>query len=105
VDTDVADNPPLHRFEIRADGEPAGFTAYPPLEHVYDFTHTEIDPAYEGKGIGSTLIRGTLDEMRARGLGVLPTCPFVRSFVERHPDYLDLVPADARARFGLPRTA
>lgn len=102
VDTKVVDNPGKQRFEIHAGGEVAGFTAYRPQEREYAFSHTEIDPSYEGQGLGSVLVRGVLDEMRARGLGVLPYCPFVRSFLERHPDYLDLVPPGVRNRFGLP---
>jgi uncharacterized protein len=102
VDTSVVDSPPEHRFEIRADGELAGFAAYRAGERAIVFTHTEIDPAYEGKGLGSVLVRSALDEVRSRGHAVLPACPFVRSFVERHPDYLDLVPAAERDRFGLP---
>jgi uncharacterized protein len=102
VDTTVVDNPAEHRFEIRADGALAGFAAYRADEREHVFTHTEIDPAYEGKGLGSVLIRGALDDVRSRGRAVLPVCPFVRSFVERHPDYLALVPAAERDRFGLP---
>jgi predicted GNAT family acetyltransferase len=102
VDTTVLDNPAEHRFELLVDGKPAGFAAYRADERAHVFTHTEIDPAYEGKGLASVLIRGALDEMRARGRSALPVCPFVRSFLERHPDYLDLVPAAERDRFGLP---
>ena len=102
MDTSVVDSPPQHRFEIRADGELAGFAAYREGEREIVFTHTEIDPAYEGKGLGSVLVRAALDEVRSRGHAVLPACPFVRSFVERHPDYLDLVPVAERDRFGLP---
>ena len=106
VDTTVADNPGQSRFEIRVGGEVAGFTAYRPLDRELDreyaFTHTEIDPSYEGKGLGSVLVRGALDETKARGLGVLPYCPFVLRYVQRHPEYLELVPAWARERFGLP---
>lgn len=100
--TDVVDNPAEHRFEVRADGALAGVAAYRPGQREYVFTHTEIDPAYEGNGLGSVLVRGALDEMRSRGLGAVPVCPFVLRFVQRHDDYLDLVPADARERFGLP---
>jgi predicted GNAT family acetyltransferase len=102
VDTTVVDNPAEHRFEIRVDGKLAGFAAYRAGEREHVFIHTEIDPAYEGKGLGSVLIRGALDDVRSRGRAVLPVCPFVRSFVERHPDYLTLVPAAERDRFGLP---
>lgn len=102
VHTTVVDNPQRQRFEILADDEVAGHAAYRPGEQAYTFTHTEIEPAYEGKGLGSVLVRGALEEMRTRGLGVLPSCPFVLRYVERHPDYLPLVPAGARARYGLP---
>ena len=98
----MVDNPDEHRFEVRVGDKIAGFTAYRTEGSAHVFTHTEIDPAYEGKGLGSVLVRGALDQVRARGRSALPVCPFVRSFVERHPDYLDLVPAGHRARFGLP---
>jgi len=66
------------------------------------FTHTEIDDASEGRGLGSTLVRAALDDARRRGLSVRPDCPFVRAYVARHPDdYLDLVPEELRARLDL----
>ena len=91
-----------NRFEILVDGKTAGFTVYRASGDRYTFTHTEIDPAYEGRGLGSVLIKQTLDDMRSRGFAVLPQCPFVRRYISRHTEYLDLVPADARARFDLP---
>jgi len=102
VDTRVVDDAAAHRFELFVDGKPAGFAAYRPGDRAIVFTHTEIDSAYEGQGLGSVLIRSALDEVRSRGLGVVPVCPFVHSFVERHPDYLELVPAAERDRLGLP---
>ena len=56
--------------------------------------HTEVDEELEGTGVGSRLVRGTLDDIRSRGLGVVPVCPFVRSFIGRHHEYADLVVAD-----------
>jgi predicted GNAT family acetyltransferase len=53
--------------------------------------HTEVEPEWEGRGVGSELVRGALDDVRARGLKVRPLCPFVRAFIERHSEYLDLV--------------
>jgi predicted GNAT family acetyltransferase len=65
------------------------------------FIHTEIEREYEGRGLATTLIRTALDEMRTRGISVLPYCPFVRGFIAKHSDYLDLVPEQLRPRFGL----
>jgi predicted GNAT family acetyltransferase len=101
VETAVSDNPALHRYEITADGEVAGFTVYEMRPGVIAFMHTEIRDEYGGHGLGSILVRCTLDDVRTRGLAVLPYCPFVRSWLERHDDYVDLVPAGQRAQFGL----
>ncbi|MFF5212840.1 GNAT family N-acetyltransferase [Streptosporangium sp. NPDC000396] len=98
----VVDNPRASRFEIVVDGETAGFAVYKPAGTKLAFTHTEIDPRFEGRGLGSILARGALDAARAAGKPVLPFCPFIRGYIQRHPDYLDLVPPDQRARFGFP---
>jgi predicted GNAT family acetyltransferase len=63
--------------------------------------HTEIDPRFEGRGLGGKLVSAALDEARADGQIVLPFCPFVNGYIERHPQYADLVPAEYRERFGL----
>ncbi|WP_199423076.1 GNAT family N-acetyltransferase [Actinotalea solisilvae] len=55
------------------------------------FTHTEVDPDAEGHGIGSTLVRWALDDVRSRGASVDPQCPFVAAYIRRHPEYQDLV--------------
>jgi predicted GNAT family acetyltransferase len=78
-------------YEITVDGQHAGLAAFEERPGVVVFTHTEIDDAFEGKGLGSTLARAALDDVRARGLKVLPHCPFIRSWIERHPDYQDLL--------------
>ena len=101
MEIEVADNPDEQRYEIRADGELAGFTAYRERPKGLALTHTEIDDAYEGQGLGSKLVASTLDDLRSRGLEVLPICPFVKSYIERHPEYVDLVPESERERFGL----
>jgi predicted GNAT family acetyltransferase len=102
VDLRATDDPEQQRFVISVDGEPAGFVQYRLEAGHIVFTHTEIAPAFEGRGVGSALIRHALNEARARRIGVLPLCPFVRDYIARHSDYLDLVPADRRAAFGLP---
>jgi predicted GNAT family acetyltransferase len=102
ADPTVADAPERSRFEIQVDGRLAGFAAYREKPGLLVFTHTEIDDAYEGRGLGSTLVRAALDDARSRGLSVRPDCPFVRAYVARHPDdYLDLVPEELRARLDL----
>ena len=107
MDTTVTDNPAEHRFEVRVDGRLAGFAEYRAKRHgdgpdLLVFTHTEIDEAFEGRGLGSALVRTALDTVRDRGLAVRPDCPFVRAYIARHPDaYLDLVPPELRPRLGL----
>ena len=79
------------RFEARTDdGVVAGFAAYVREPGKVIFTHTEVDPAFEGQGIGSALAAGALDQVRESGERVVPLCPFVRAYIERHPDYEDL---------------
>jgi predicted GNAT family acetyltransferase len=91
--TTVRDNPADSRYEITVDDELAGFCAYVRSDDVVDITHTEVFTGREGQGVGSTLVSGALDDIRAQGLRVRPTCPFVRSYVERHTEYADLVAA------------
>ena len=83
------------------DGRAAGFAEYQRSGSTVSFTHTEIDPSFEGRGFGSILAGGALDATRQQRSSVLPFCPFIRGYIQRHPDYLDLVPADQRIRFGL----
>jgi hypothetical protein len=98
----VTDHPEHGRFEIAVDGEVAGFAAYHSVGENLDFTHTQIDDRFEGRGLGSLLIRAALEATRERGMGVLPHCPFVRSYIERHPEFNELVPPLRRRQFGLP---
>jgi len=100
-DVTVVDNPELRRFEIRADGEVAGFVQYRRTAAALSLTHTVIEPAFEGRGLGSALARGALDAARDRHVSVLPLCPFIREYIRRHPAYLDLVRSEQQARFSL----
>lgn len=99
--TSVVDNPDKSRFEITDDGELAGFAEYYRYENELAFIHTEIDPAFGGRGLGSVLARAALDAAREQGVAVLPYCPFIRGWLGKHPDYVDLVPEAQRARFDL----
>jgi predicted GNAT family acetyltransferase len=88
----VTNNESLERYELRADGEVLGFAAY---RLRYDgavvFTHTEIDEAHEGRGLGGRLVRGALEDVRAAGRAVVPRCPFIKGYIDRHPEFQDLV--------------
>jgi predicted GNAT family acetyltransferase len=101
----VVDVPERSRVEIRVGDEAAGFTEYRRAPGRIAFIHTSIDPRFEGQGLGSELVRTALSNARAEGLAVLPFCPFVRSYIAAHPEYLDLVPEDMRAMFELPAHA
>lgn len=100
-DAQVRDNEERSRYEIVVGDELAGFTEYTVHGTEVDLTHTEVEQKFEGHGIGSTLIHGLLDDVRRRGLQAMPYCPFVRKFIAKHDEYLDLVPAEHRQKFGL----
>ncbi|WP_458760949.1 GNAT family N-acetyltransferase [Afipia sp. TerB] len=86
---EVHDNTAEHRFELEAEGHIA--MAYYDLSgDVVTFTHTEVPPELGGKGIGSKLVRGALDQVRGRKMRVVARCPFVKAYIEKHPDYADL---------------
>jgi predicted GNAT family acetyltransferase len=91
VDITVTRNDERNRFEATVEGTLAGFAAYRLRDGVIEFTHTEVDDAFEGKGVGSTLVSEALDQVRAEGLEVIATCPFVRGYIERHQEYADLL--------------
>lgn len=101
MDLKVVDNPDKDRFEILADGELAGFVMYHLSGDEIAFTHSETDDRFQGQGIGSRLVRSSLDAARERRLRVLPYCPFVRSWITGHREYADLIPEDRRQQFGL----
>ena len=89
----VTDNPSAHRFEIWSDSTLAGMAFYRLVPGKIVFRHTEVDPAFEGKGLGTRLATFALDTARERGLEVVPLCPFIAGYIESHPDYADLVAA------------
>jgi len=86
----VRDNADRHRFELDLDGHTA-FSEYRRDGNVLTIMHTEVPKALEGRGIGSSLVRGMLDLVRAQGLKVVPRCPFVKAYIERHAEYADLL--------------
>jgi predicted GNAT family acetyltransferase len=101
MDVVITHEPDDHRYAVTADGAPAGFAAYRERPGEIAFVHTEIDPARQGSGLASKLIAEALQDARRRGLAVLPDCSFVHDYIAVHREYLELVPKDRRARFGL----
>lgn len=89
------------RYQILVDGQPAGHTEYTDDGDQRLFPHTVIDPAYRGQGLAGTLIRHALDATREAGRAVIPTCSAVAGFINNHPEYQDLVPAERRAELGI----
>lgn len=87
----VQENAGRSRYDASTDaGVVAGFAEYQDRDGVRVFTHTEVDDAFEGQGVGSSLARGALDDARERDLKVKPECPFIRGWIEKHPEYDDL---------------
>jgi len=91
AEADVVHVPEASRYELRLDGRLIGLAAYRRREGRIAFTHTEIDEACEGRGFGSRLAAAALDDARRQGLVVVPLCPFITYYIERHPEYQQLV--------------
>ncbi|MBR0974727.1 MULTISPECIES: GNAT family N-acetyltransferase [Bradyrhizobium] len=88
--SDVIDNRDHHRFELEVEGYLA--TEHYKLDGKFiTFEHTEVPKELGGKGVGSKLVQGALDQVRAAGLKLIPQCPFVKAWIEKHPDYQDLM--------------
>lgn len=88
----VTHNQDHARYEARVDGEPAGFVEYQLTDQIIVMSHTEVHPAFEGRGVGSALARFALDDVQAEGKRrVLPTCPFIKGWIHKHPEYATLV--------------
>jgi len=98
---EVTDARERRRFEATVDGELGGFLFYRDKGDLLALIHTEVEERFEGRGLGGRLARFALDQARERGVSVLPFCPFVNDWIKRHPEYVDLVPADLRADFDL----
>jgi uncharacterized protein len=91
METTVRDVPDADRYEIRDGDRLLGIAAYQLRGDQIRFIHTEVNPDVGENGLGSRLVRAALDDVRGRALQVVPLCPFVRGWIERHPDYADLV--------------
>lgn len=94
----VVDNPERTRYELWLGEALAGVIVYRQRPDRLTLVHTEVYPDFEGQGLGAKLVAGALDDIRTRGLRIVPICKFVRSYLERHPEYADLLaPSAARS--------
>lgn len=94
-DVTVTNNPAEHRYEVHVDGVLAGFTAYELSVGRIEFTHTEVFDEFGGQGLGGVLAKGALSDVRADGgRVVVPTCPFIATWIDRHADFHGLLQAD-----------
>jgi uncharacterized protein len=99
MDAEVRDDPKKSRYEVLVDGRVAGFSRYRLDRERITIYHTEVEPGYEGRGLGGELARAALDDVRRRGLVLVPVCPFIAAYIRRHPnEYLDLVAPSVREK-------
>jgi uncharacterized protein len=90
MDAGVINNAAEHRYELEVDGRLA-IAAYRLRPGRITFTHTEVPEALAGRGIGTRLVKAALDDARAQGLKVVPVCPFVKHYMDTHPETQDLL--------------
>jgi uncharacterized protein len=95
---EVVNVPEENRYELRLGGKLVGFAAYRRRNGRISFTHTEVDESLEGRGFGSRLAAEALNDARRQGLVVAPLCPFIARFIDRHPEYEDLVAPGYRSK-------
>ena len=100
TDVTVTNNTDRHRFEAVAQSNLAGFVDYQETSELVVLTHTEVDPAYAGRRVSSSLARAALDDIRERGLRALVICPFILDWLRKHPDHQDVLFNAPRPRVG-----
>jgi predicted GNAT family acetyltransferase len=88
---EVRHNKERLRYEVVVDGRVVGFVQYNVRGGRIVLTHTEVDRAFGGRGLATALAKGALDDIRRRGRLVVPVCPFMESYIAKHPEYDDLV--------------
>lgn len=101
MDAQVSHDPDAAQYEARLGDDVAGYLAYERRDDGVALLHTVVDPAHEGKGVAGALVRAAVDDARESGTPVLPYCSYVRGWLQRHPDELELVPQARRGEFGL----
>ena len=101
MDTTVQNNTKQSRYELMVDDIVAAIVEYNDVGEAVELTHTEVDSSYKGQGLARELAHAVLDNLSNEGRAVIPSCPYIRGYLERHPRYVDLVPSNRRSDFGL----
>ncbi|BBH71654.1 N-acetyltransferase [Actinoplanes sp. OR16] len=97
VSITVTDAPERERFEAHdEDGTLAGVVTYQLTGNIVVYTHTKVEPAFEGHGVGALLATAVMDDARARNRTVVPICPFLSEWLEKHKEYDKLVARSTR---------
>ena len=87
----IFEDPENHRYVAEDDDDIVGVTVYHMAGGRHIFVHTEIDPTYTGKGVGSALARYALDDVQSKGGKIVPLCPFIAGWIEQHPEYRAII--------------
>jgi uncharacterized protein len=101
METSIRQNTEQSRYELMVEDAVAGVVEYREQGDQVELTHTEVDPSYEGQGIGSHLAHAVLDNLRNEKRSLVPSCRFINGYLKRHPEFAELVPAERREEFGL----
>lgn len=101
ADITIENNAEKQQYEAKQDGKVVAFAEYRPIGGSIMFTHTEVNKDLEGKGVGSGLIGFALEDTKAKGMTAIPMCPFVKIFIQRHKEFIDVVHPSHRKVFGM----
>jgi uncharacterized protein len=97
----IENNTDKQQYEAKLDGKVVAFAEYRPIGTSLMFTHTEVNEDLEGKGVGGQLIRFALEDTKTQSMTVIPMCPFVKLFIQRHKEFIDVVHPSHRSVFGM----
>jgi uncharacterized protein len=97
----IDNNTDKQQYEAKLNGKVVAFAEYRPIGQSVMFTHTEVNEDLEGKGVAGQLIRFALEDTKAKGMTAIPMCPFVKIFIQRHKEFIDVVHPAHRHVFGM----
>lgn len=101
METSISKDDARNRYELRLEDRVVGELDFMRDGEELAITHTGVRPSHRGQGLAGELVDFALRDIQESGLSVLPYCSYVSDYIAKHPEYLELVPADRRRRFGL----